>query len=150
MAVQIRRATEADAAGAVEAIRRSITDLCDADHRSDGSVLEAWLRNKTVEAWLRWIARTDAVVLVAERHRVIVGVGMATDTGEILLNYVHPDARFCDVSKAMLAALEDWMRLLGLQHCQLESTLTARRLYASCGFLPEPSNPLLLAKSLQG
>jgi hypothetical protein len=40
--------------------------------------LKRWLGKKTVAAWAMWIARDDAVVLVAEKDREIDGVGMAT------------------------------------------------------------------------
>ena len=86
MDIQIRGGTAADAAEAVNALRRSIAELCVADHRHDRTELDEWLRNKTAAAWQQWIARDDAIVLVAERDSKIVGVGMATLGGEILLN----------------------------------------------------------------
>ena len=101
--IEIRQAMEADAVEAVNTLRRSITELCVADHQNDPSEIEAWLGNKTVETWRQWIARDNAVVLVAERERKIIGVGMASLSGDILLNYVHPDARYGGVSKAILS-----------------------------------------------
>lgn len=148
MAIQIRRARATDAAEAIDVLRRSITDLCVADHQNDPADIEGWLSNKTVAAWQTWIARHDAVVLVAERDIALVSVGMATLSGEILLNYVHPDARFSGVSKAMLAALEDILRASGVQRSMLESTRTATSFYAGCGFKPEADNARILTKHL--
>ena len=51
----------------------------------------AVLRRDTVSVW---IGRPDASMLVAVESGAIVAVGMVTDAGEILLNYVSPVARF--------------------------------------------------------
>lgn len=146
--IKIREAMDADAAEAVDTLRRSITDLCVADHQNDPVEIEGWLSNKTVETWRQWIARDDSVVLVAERNRKIIGVGMATLSGDILLNYVHPDARFGGVSKAILSGFEDVLRARGIRRCRLKSTVTAQSFYVSCGFRSEGGDALLLAKSL--
>jgi len=123
--IEIRQATDADADEAVSTLRLSITELCVADHQNDPTEMEGWLSNKTVETWRRWIARADAIVLVAERDEKIIGVGMATLNGDVLLNYVHPGARFDGVSKALLSGLEGSLRSRGIRRCQLESTVTA-------------------------
>ncbi len=52
-----------------------------------------------------------------------------TDAGEITLNYVSPDARFRDVSSALLGALESHAMGRGNTRCTLESTETARQFY---------------------
>jgi N-acetylglutamate synthase-like GNAT family acetyltransferase len=87
-------------------------------------------------------------VVVAERDSEIVGVGMASLSGEIMLNYVHPEARFGGVSKSILATLEETLRFLGVQRCRLESTINAQSFYESCGFRPEAGNALILFKPL--
>lgn len=148
MAIQIRLATEADALDAISTLRRSIAELCVADHQNDPAEIDGWLGSKTEEAWRKWIARDDAVVLVAERDRKVVGVGMATLNGDIMLNYVHPEARFRGVSKAVLAGMEKVLRSHDVQRCRLESTITAKSFYESCGFRPESGNALMLSKSL--
>ncbi len=148
MVIQIRQATEADAAEAISTLRRSITELCIADHRNDPAEIEGWLGNKTVEAWRNWISLDGAVVLVAERGSKIIGVGMATLSGDILLNYVHPEARFGGVSKAILAGLERILRARDVHRCRLESTVTALSFYESCGFRSEGRDALMLSKSL--
>jgi GNAT superfamily N-acetyltransferase len=70
-------------------------------------------------------------VLVAIKIDAIVAVGMITDAGEVLLNYVSPDARFRGASRALLKALEERARQRGATFCRLESTETARRFYRS-------------------
>lgn len=146
--IQIRQATEADAAAAIGTLRRSITELCVLDHRNDPAQVEGWLGNKTVEVWREWIAQDDAFVLVAERDGKVVGVGMATLSGDILLNYVHPEARFAGVSKAVLAGLEEELKARGVQCCRVLSTVTARSFYESCGFRPEGGDALRLSKPM--
>ena len=146
--VRIRRATLADADAGITTLRRSIIELCAADHHGDADMLDAWLRNKTAAQWEIWVAREDALLLVAEQQSAIVGVAAATLRGEILLNYVHPEARFSGVSKAMLAALEDELGRHNVAQSRLKSTVTARPFYVSCGYRSEASGDYL-AKDLQ-
>lgn len=107
--MKVRDAIPEDAPAACQVMRRSIAELCGADHRNDPSVLERWLSNKTPEIFQSWI-RPDNSLLVAVEDDRILAVGCVTDAGEITLNYVSPDARFCGVSGALLAVLEDRAR----------------------------------------
>ena len=129
--LSIRDVCPKDAVAACEVMRRSIAELCAADHSDDPEILARWLSNKTPENVCTWIARQDATMLVAVKSDAIVAVGMFTDTGEILLNYVSPDARFSGVSRA----LEARARKRGAILCRLESTETARRFYHSNGYV---------------
>jgi GNAT superfamily N-acetyltransferase len=54
--------------------------------------------------------------------------------GEILLNYVSPDARFRGASAALLAAMEARAVERGATRCTLTSTETARRFYRARGY----------------
>ena len=83
-----------------EVIRRSISELCEADHRNDPEILRRWLANKTPEIVGSWIIKPGNSVLVAVDDDSILAVGSVTDAGEITLNYVSPDARFRGVSRA--------------------------------------------------
>jgi acetyltransferase (GNAT) family protein len=104
--MEIRDAVPADAAAACEVIRRSITELCVADHRNEPAILERWLANKTPGIVASWITQPGSSMLVAVESGVILAVGSVTDQGEITLNYVSPDIRFRGLSRAMLRALE--------------------------------------------
>lgn len=146
--IQIRKARASDAEAAIDTLRRSISKLCVADHEDDAEEIKAWLSNKTLATWAKWIARADVTVMVAIRHQTVVGVGMVSFQGEIMLNYVHPDARFSGVSKAMLVAMEEKLRSLNVTYCQLESTTTAQNFYASCGFQREETNSSIMSKVL--
>jgi GNAT superfamily N-acetyltransferase len=130
--MKIRAAHSDDARSACDVIRRSITELCQDDHRGDADTIAAWLANKTPENMRRWIDQSH--VFVATEATAIVGIGAILGSGEITLNYVSPDARFRGVSKAILARLEKQAAELGVESIVLHSTDTARRFYRSAGF----------------
>jgi GNAT superfamily N-acetyltransferase len=134
MSVTVRAALAADAAAITELVRRSITQLCSADHRDDPALLQPWLSNKTVENVTAWINSPRNHTLVAEIDAVPAGVAVLNVDGEVLLNYVDPAARFRGVSAALLNELEHQARALGLREVRLESTLTARRFYEERGY----------------
>lgn len=148
MTISIRDGVDEDASEAIGVVRRSIAELCSADHHDDPRELTAWLRNKTEEAWRLWVARRDARVLVAEIDSEIIGVGMVDRRGKVLLNYVRPDARLRGVTKAMLASLEREARGMGAASCCLESTETAKRFYVARGYASVDGRPLGLEKRL--
>jgi GNAT superfamily N-acetyltransferase len=135
--MEIRDAAMEDAAGACEVMRRSIAELCVVDHRGDVDVLARWLSNKTPDTFRSWIAHQGNSVLVAVEQDVILGVGAVTETGEITLNYVSPDARFRGVSRAVLGALEGRAMKQGNVRCTLTSTETARRFYRANGYVED-------------
>src|SRR5262245_20464677 len=92
--MQIRPAKIGDAAEACEMLRGSITELCQADHQNDSRNLEAWLSNKTADNVRSWITNPNTYVIIATEGATIIGVGAVTSSGEIILNYVSPFARF--------------------------------------------------------
>jgi len=130
--MDIREACIEEAEEACAVIRRSITELCHADHQGDAPTLCLWLANKTAENMRRWIAQT--YIFVAAEQGQILGVGAMNGSGEITLNYVSPDARFRGISKALLQRLELQASYLGIRSITLQSSLTALRLYESVGY----------------
>jgi GNAT superfamily N-acetyltransferase len=135
MQITIRRAVEADAAAACDVVRRSIRDLCVADHDNDKEILRQWLANKTEETLRRWIVSDASFTVVALRGERVCGFGMVHETGEVLLCYVEPEARFIGVSTLILEALEQQGRSWGLQKLFLTSTITARSFYERRGWI---------------
>jgi GNAT superfamily N-acetyltransferase len=135
--MEIRAASLEDASAACEVMRRSIAELCVADHQNNEAILKRWLSNKTAEAFESWIRQPDNSLLLAVEGGNILGVGAVTDAGEITLNYVSPDARFRGVSRALLGALEVRAVERGNKRCSLTSTETARRFYRSNGYLED-------------
>jgi GNAT superfamily N-acetyltransferase len=137
MPLEIREATAEDAPAACRVLRRSIAELCIADHRNDETILTRWLGNKTPEIFVSWIGQPDNSLLLATEDGSILAVGSVTDVGEITLNYVSPDARFRGVSRALLGALEARAVERGTTRCTLTSTETARRFYLANGYVED-------------
>jgi GNAT superfamily N-acetyltransferase len=132
--MEIRDAVLADAPAACEVLRRSISELCIADHKNDPAILKRWLANKTPEIVGSWITRPGNSVVLAVEGSTVLAVGSVTDNGEIRLNYVSPNARFEGVSRALLRALEVRAIEQGSTRCTLMSSETARRFYLSAGY----------------
>jgi GNAT superfamily N-acetyltransferase len=133
--MEIRAATPEDAPAACQVMRRSIAELCVADHRNDEAILTRWLSSKTPELFVSWITQSNNSLLVAAEGGNILAVGSVTDAGQITLNYVSPDARFRGVSRALLGALEVRALERGNSRCTLTSTETARRFYRANGYV---------------
>jgi hypothetical protein len=64
-------------------MRRSIAELCLADHKNDPLILARWLGNKTVENFVAWIEQADNSLMVAVEDGKILAVGSVTDSGSI-------------------------------------------------------------------
>jgi len=135
--MEIRDAVTEDAPAACQVLRRSIVELCVADHESNPTILERLLSNKTPAIVATWIASLDNSMLVAVERGTILAVGSVTNAGEINLNYVSPDARFRGVGRALLEALEARAIERGNVRCTLTSTVTARRFYLSSGYVED-------------
>lgn len=132
--MEIRDAVVEDAPAACEVMRRSISELCVADHGNNPEFLRRWLANKRPEIIASWIGQPRNSVLVAVEGGAVLAVGSVTDKGEITLNYVSPDARFRGVSRALLRALEARALERGNTACKLFSTATAFPFYRSAGY----------------
>jgi len=135
MSTTTRRARPEDAEAAVLVLRRSISELCVADHDNDPLELADWLANKTDKGFRSWLEAPDSAIFVAVREDKIVAVGGCRADGEITLNYVSPDARFKGVSSLLLDRLESHLRGLGIYSANLTSTRTAHDFYRSRGYV---------------
>ena len=133
--MKIRDAKAEDARAAAQVLKRSISDLCAADHGNDPVILTQWLSNKTPDIVASWMTAPNNSVLVAVEDDTILAVGAVADTGQITLNYVSPDARFRGVSRALLRALEARAIERGSVRCTLRSTETARQFYLANGYV---------------
>jgi len=133
----IREASAADADEICRLLRRSIAELCLPDHQGHAATLEGWLSNKTPANVGAWIASPDMHVWVFMRADIMAGVGMLSGAGEIMLNYVAPEARFTGVSAALLAHMEAFAAAHRLSSLRLTSTWTARDFHLARGYEPE-------------
>jgi GNAT superfamily N-acetyltransferase len=135
MTCSTRRAVHSDAAAACEVVRRSIVELCQADHRGDADTLAKWLANKTPANFERWIDSEAHIAVAAEIEGALVGFGLLNLQGKIALLYVSADAQFRGVSKSLLALLEKEAAAVGIRELSLESTLTALPFYSRRGYV---------------
>lgn len=129
-----RPAAVSEAEEACAVIRRSIIELCVADHDGNPAILDRWLSNKTPVQVRRWIESNPGSVLAGTGGAGIGGVGMVMPDGEIALNYVAPWARFSGVSKGLIGAMERCATGWGLLSCCLTSTVTAHGFYRAYGY----------------
>ena len=132
--ISVRRAEESDAAAAIDVVRRSISQLCVADHHDDESTLTTWLANKTPQNFLAWIANTDNFCVVADSDNRLAGVGVLQRTGEILLFYLDPGAQRQGIGRIIHAALEAKANEWKLASLHLDSTSLARHFYEALGY----------------
>jgi putative acetyltransferase len=141
--VEVRPALDADAEAAVEVLRRSITEVCLADHQNDAPTLERWLRNKTPERFRSWRSAPDNFLVVAVCAGVICGVGAIRQSGDLDLLYVHPSYQRKGIGRALLMVLESRAREWGIPTICLIASATARPFYEHFGyeFLPDESSP---------
>jgi N-acetylglutamate synthase-like GNAT family acetyltransferase len=130
----IRPAGAADADEGAALLRRSIAELCHMDHGGDPSAIETWTANKTPASWLTWLEAHSFFYVVEDIGR-LVGVCLLSRTGEILLNYVLSDLRFCGISKLMLREVEATGRRQGMSLLRVRTTRTAHRFYAAAEFV---------------
>jgi len=116
-------------------LRRSIEELCHEDHRGQASVLDPWLENKTAGSVAEWIVSRDnhCATATAESGEV-VGFGMMSREGEVILLYVSPDSVGSGAGHGLLEALERQARAWGLSELFLDSTLTAKGFYERQGY----------------
>lgn len=130
-----RSAHLAEAAEACTAIRRSIEDLCGADHDGNPAILGPWLANKTPERVRGWIKANPSGVIVGVGAGGIAGVGCVMPDGTIALNYVAPWTRRQGVGKGLLQTMEQLAAEAGHTLCTLTSTVTAHEFYRSSGYV---------------
>lgn len=146
------RPDEAEAIAAL--LRRSITELCAADHGGDPARLDPWLANKTPETVRAWLAAPDQRLVVAEIGNRLAGVAAARSDGTLLLNYVSPDHTRRGVGTALVADLEHWLRARGAAASRLRSTITALDFYRGRGYretslAPQPETDVPMMKTLR-
>ncbi len=139
--IEIRDATAHDALAACEVIRRSISELCVADHANDSGILKRWLSNKTPENVASWIARPDSSVLVAVEHGCDPGGGLCYRCWR---DYLELRLTRCEVSRYQSRAPE---RARGQSARKGKPALHAHQhgdsasLYSCNGYAEDSSSP---------
>jgi GNAT superfamily N-acetyltransferase len=136
MSITVRPASDADAGAACDVLRRSIRELCVADHGHDEQVLSAWLANKTPENVRTWINSPSSFSVVAVEGAEVRGFGLVQRDGEIQMCYLVREAQYRGAGKLMLRALEEQAARWGLNAVFLTSSVTARQFYERNGYVP--------------
>lgn len=133
--VDIRPACREDSSEIHQLITRSIREVSASFYDNDKQVIEVLCSENTPETLARAISDPDSYLVVAVlASGRIVGVGSLHKSGEIRQCYVAPEALRKQVGSRILEALEE--RALGwdLSELRLNSSLAARRFYATNGF----------------
>lgn len=112
--VSIVPAGSADAEAIARLVRRSIVELCEADHENDPKRYEAWLADKTADDFKASIGGDGPFLIAVDDKKQIIGVCGGNADGQIYLNYILPEARHKGVSKAQMQALEAYYKGKGL------------------------------------
>lgn len=132
--------TEAEPADADEIaglIRRAIVELCAADHGNDPNRYRPMIANKTADNVRGWIEGPGNVLVAVQETsegRSIVGVGMGSKAGKVLLNYVLPGATGNGVGASLMRSLELIFFEAGLERSFLTSSIAAENFYRSMGY----------------
>jgi len=134
MPYRISSANSADAYEIASLLKRSIVELCGADHGGDPVKYADWVKNKTPENVERMIDGPGAFLAASDMHGKVLGVAMGTPEGEVVLNYVLPEARFSGISRGLMQALERYFKDCLHEEARLKSTGTAERFYRSLGY----------------
>lgn len=137
MSIIIRRAEIKDAEIAVLVLRESISILCKDDHQDDPNTLEKWLKNKTVDVFIKWLNDPEKYVIVAVDELQICGVGLINHCGDLDLCYVKPGMQKLGIGKAMVNTLELKAREWGIDKVRLIATFRAREFYEKMGYIPD-------------
>lgn len=133
--MRVRCARDGEASVASDVARRSITELCADEYRRDPLVLARWLDEVGEARFRRWIGAADRSVCLALRaDGRVAAVGVVAWRGEIVSNFVAPDARFLGAGKALMAHMEGHLRDRGVRRAVLFSTQLARRFYRALGY----------------
>jgi GNAT superfamily N-acetyltransferase len=134
MGIEIRQARPTDGPAACALLRRSIAEVCAADHQGKPDVLEAWLGNKTEANVTTWFSAPTNYALVAERDGQMVGMALLTQAGKIALCYVLPEALHGGVGRALINALECQARAWHINKLHLHSPPSSSAFYERQGF----------------
>lgn len=127
MSITLRQTVPNDAAAACDVLRRSIRELCVADHQNDAKAPAAWLGNKTAANVSGWIAAPQNYAVVALRDAKICGFALVARDGTLRLCYLVPEVRHLGAGKAMLSALEAQATRWGLSKIDVETIQAAVR-----------------------
>ncbi|MBT8119191.1 MAG: GNAT family N-acetyltransferase [Gammaproteobacteria bacterium] len=132
---KIRDAKTSDNVQVCNVLRRSILEVCASDY-NEKSVIDDWLSNKTEDNVSQWIESDSTYSVVCiNKYDDILGFGLASLKGEILLMYLVPEALFKGNGKLMLERIEKRLSNEGISEIYTISSITAKAFYERNGFI---------------
>ena len=145
MSVTVREMRPEDARYFLEIHHAAVRGIAAKDYPV--SVVEAWARPITDYVLERFLANREGELrLVAEIDGEMVGIGaIVVGNSELRACYVAPNAARRGVGSALVADIERIAREHGLDHLQLESSVTAEPFYSALGYQVEGRGEFLLA-----
>jgi GNAT superfamily N-acetyltransferase len=145
---KVRDAIPTNSEQVCNVLRRSILEVC-APEYDDESVINDWLSNKTQENTLKWIESNNAYsVVCTSSENKVVGFGLITLDGEILLFYLVPEALYQGNGKLMLERMEKRIISEGVNEIRTTSSITAKSFYIKNGFVE--NGPPRLVGNIEG
>jgi putative acetyltransferase len=150
MTIVVRRMRPDEARRFLEIHHESVRGLADKDYPP--TVIDAWAPLPiTVERLQRFLENRDGEVrLIAERDGAPVGIGaLVVANAELRACYVVPGVARRGVGAAIVAEIERLAREHGLDHLQLESSVTAEPFYRALGYRVEKRGELVIAPGVQ-
>ncbi len=133
--IKTRKSVPSDSTIVAEILRRSFAELCCDDYENSRDILEAWLVDKTPKSVDTWISSPDAYCVTAlTGSDKIIGFGMLSRAGELLLLYVSPDHVGAGAGHGLLRAIENQAAAWGLVKVTLDSTAAAKSFYEYYGY----------------
>lgn len=145
MAIRVREILPSEARLFLEIHHAAVRGL--AAHDYPAPVINAWAQPITDEVLERFVANRDRELrLIAELDGRPAGIGaIVVGQSELRACYVAPDAARRGVGSALVAEIERIARQHGLDHLELESSVTAEPFYAALGYHVDSRHEHLLA-----
>lgn len=130
--MKVRPMRPEDAVGVQDAHTAAVREVC--APLLEPAVVEAWLRGRTPDGYLRAADEGDERFWVAVDHEGgVMGFASWRD-GELLALYVDPGNQGLGIGRRLFAACEEEARGQGLKITRLNSSLNARTFYEARGF----------------
>lgn len=145
---KVRVAKNNDSTQVCNVLRRSILEVC-APVYNNKSVIDEWLQNKTEDNISQWIqSESTYSVVCTDENNTIVGFGLTTLTGKILLIYLVPEALYKGNGKMMLEQMEKRLFKEGVDEIHTVSSIMAKAFYERNGFIQD--GPPQLVGEIEG
>ena len=132
--MSIQNSSPKEANEITSVLRRSILELCGPDYNNDQTILEEWVENKTEENIKSWIESENTIAVTGYLNSSVVGFGLASLKGEVLLMYVLPEQKGKGYGASIYRSIETQLKTQNVNRVIAYSTITAKAFYHKMGF----------------